>query len=140
MHTHTQNVKKQVVPAEMPTAHHFKKVSAGKHVLSILNGPQGEGLPFPSVPVRRDLDASNPPLPRGVPPVYAFALFCVQPLPTPQSWWPGVKKCHHPALGADGSIPPVWLQLLHPHHICYRHEAAAMTDLPGETEENWGFT
>lgn len=107
-------------------------------MLSILNGPQGKGFQFASVPVSQDLDASNPPLPRGVPPVYAFALFCVRPLPTPQSWWSGVRKCHRPALGADGSSPPVRLQLLHPRH---RHKAAAaITDLPGETEENWGFT
>lgn len=54
-------------------------------MLLILNGPQGKGFQFAFVPVRRDLDASSPPLPQGVPRVYAFALFSVQPLPTPQS-------------------------------------------------------
>jgi len=28
----------------------------------------------------------------------------------------GVRRCHGPVLRADSSIPPAWLQLLHPGH------------------------
>lgn len=84
--------------------------------------------------VRWNPDASNPHSQEGFLQFVAFFLCTTSSYTT--DLVVGVRKCCCPALGADGSIPSMQLQLLHPPH---RHKAAAVTDLPKEPGENWEF-